>query len=302
MKKIDKIKLTWVIAILISATLRWFDGTFLTPKLYNLNVGFVIFMLHLIPFVLMNFFMFWEYKKLYQLNSKDFLLFMLVAIFGGVIWTLSIVKALFLVNFDNLSVIIVLQKLQPIFAVILSAIILKEKIWKNFIIWAIIAIIASYFLSFGISIPNLGLKNIYPIILSLIAAISFGSSTVFSKKILSKYNFKTLTFYRFWLTTVIMFFLVSFFYKFQFGDISEINWIIFFVITLTTWSGAIFLYYFGLKKTKASIATICELMYPISAIIFDYILNGSRLSVVQITSVLIILIAIYQISIRQNNN
>jgi len=38
----------------------------------------------------------------------------------------------------------------------------------------------------------------------LLAALSFGSSTVFSKKILGKYNFVTSTFYRYGFTSLIM--------------------------------------------------------------------------------------------------
>jgi drug/metabolite transporter (DMT)-like permease len=72
------------------------------------------------------------------------------------------------------------------------------------------------------------------------------------------------------------------------------------IIGLTTWTGGILLYYFGLKTTKASVATICELMYPISAIIFDYVLNWTKFSIVQILSVGIILYSIYQLSINQS--
>jgi len=108
-----------------------FDGVVLTPRLYKLNVGFVVFMLHLIPFVLMNIFLFKQYKWLKKFSANDLIILFLIAFFGGALGTLSIVKALFLVQFQHLSVVVLLQKLQPIFAVSLAAFILKEKITKK---------------------------------------------------------------------------------------------------------------------------------------------------------------------------
>ena len=49
------------------------------------------------------------------------------------------------------------------------------------------------------------------------------------------------------------------------------------VISLTTGSGALFLYYYGLTRVKASVAAICELCLPLSAVVFDYLINGSVL-------------------------
>ena len=115
-------------AIILAATMWGFDGVVLTPRLYNLNVGFVVFMLHFVPFVLMNTFLFKEYKRLIKFTKADFLLLGGIAFFGGALGTLAIVKALFLVRFDHLSIIVLLQKLQPIFAIILAAVFLKEKI------------------------------------------------------------------------------------------------------------------------------------------------------------------------------
>ena len=292
--------ITGVIAISISAMLWGFDGVVLTPRLYNLDVGFVVFILHLIPFVIMNLFLYREYKNLSRFTRTDYLILFLVALLGGAVGTLSIVKALFLVNFKHLTVVVLLQKLQPVFAIFLATIILKERIRKNYAIWASIAIISGYFLTFGINLPDIhaGSNTIYAALFALLAAFSFGSSTVFSKKILQKYSFKTATFYRYGITVLIMLLFVSFTAKFsQFNLITKQNWLIFLIIAFTTGSGAIFLYYYGLKKVKAIIATICELFFPISAIFFDYIFNDNMLSVVQWISAAIMIFAIINLNV-----
>lgn len=297
----NKTILKGTIAISISAILWGFDGVVLTPRLYNLNVVYVVFMLHLIPFILMNLFLFKQYKQLKLFVKQDFIIMLLIASFGGVLGTIAIVKALFLVNFEQLTVVVLLQKLQPIFAILLAAILLKEKIKKNFAIWASIAIIASYFLTFGFNLPDFQSGNDSNIIraslFAILAAFSFGSSTVFSKQFLLHHNFITATFYRYGFTTVILFIYLIIFGKYiEFQQTTPTNWLYFIIIGLTTGSGAIFIYYYGLRRVKAIIATISELLFPISAIFFDYIVNGSILSPVQLVSAAIMVFAIIRLN------
>lgn len=299
MEKQNNQILRGTIAISISAIMWGFDGVVLTPRLFNLDVLYVVFMLHLIPFLLMNLFLFSQYKHLKTFIRQDYLTFFLVAFFGGALGTYAIVKALFLVNFQQLSVVVLLQKLQPIFAIILARILLKEKVRKDFTLWAGIAIIASYFLTFGFNLPNLntGTNTIYAAIFALLAAFSFGSSTVFSKKILLNQNFITATFYRYGFTTIIL--LVAVLISGKFSEIKSTtseNWLYFIIIGLTTGSGAIFIYYYGLRRVKAIIATISELLFPISAILFDYLINDSLLSPVQLFSAAIMVFSIIRLN------
>lgn len=287
------------VAVSISAIFWGFDGIVLTPSLYNLDVGYVVFMLHAIPFVIMNLFLFREYKYLKAFSPSDYFFIGLIALFGGAIGTMAIVRALFLVNFQHLTIVVLLQKLQPIFGIALAAIILKEKLGKYYIIWASIAIVGAYFLTFGFQMPNLetGANTVYAAIFALLASFSFGSSTVFSKKILNNYSYKTATFYRYGFTTAFMLIFVLITGKItQLSETTQLNWIIFFVIAITTGSGAIFLYYFGLTRVKAIIATICELFFPVSAIIFDYIFNDAKLSLVQWISAGVMIFAIVNLN------
>jgi drug/metabolite transporter (DMT)-like permease len=291
--------ITGAIAISISAIMWGLDGVVLTPRLYNLDVGYVVFMLHAIPFVIMHSFLYKQYSKLRSFSGKDFLVLLMIAAFGGAIGTLAIVKALFLVNFQNLSVVVLLQKLQPIFAIALAALLLKEKLRYYFILWGSIAIGAGYFLTFGLNAPNLYAGSSTPLAAgyALLAAISFGSSTVFSKMFLQKYDFKTATFYRYGLTALIMLIYVIVRGKFDQLEITTANnWVIFLVIAFTTGSGAIFLYYYGLVTVPATIAIICELFFPLSTIVFDYLVNNNQLSVVQWISVFVMIFAIINLN------
>lgn len=290
------------IAISIAATMWGLDGVVLTPRLSNLDVSFVVFILHAFPFLLMHSFLYGEYKNLRLFSARDFLLISIVALLGGAIGTIAIVKALFLVNFKELSIVVLLQKLQPVFAITLAAIILKEKVSKYFLVWASVAVMGGYFLTFGFKAPNLGTGSNTPLaaLYALLAAFSFGSSTVFSKMILQKFDYKTATFFRYGFTSVIMFLIVMFAGKFaQFNQVTPGNIIIFTIIAFTTGSGAIFLFYFGLKHLKAIVAIICELFFPISTIVFDYIFNGNRLTAVQWLSAAVMIFAIINLNDSQ---
>lgn len=287
------------IVIGISATFWGFDGIVLTPQLYNLPVPFVVFILHLVPFLLMNIFLFKRYDRLKTLNKTELFSLIMVATFGGSIGTMAIVKALFLVNFQSLSIVVLLQKLQPVFAISLAALFLKEKLRRNFLLWAILALIAGYFLTFGTSLPHFqeDKNTIYASLLAILAAFSFGSSTVFSKKVLGKLDFISATFFRYGFTATLMFFVVlSMGLLGEFAQVTPRNWLIVGIIAATTGSGAIFLYYYGLKNVKAIIATIMELFFPMSAILFDYFFNGHMLSPVQWVSAGVMIFAIINLN------
>ncbi|MCK4589375.1 MAG: DMT family transporter [Nanoarchaeota archaeon] len=291
-------KIIGSILIAVAAILWGLDGVVLTPRLFNLDVAFVVFMLHAVPFVLMNIFMFNQYKYLSKFSRQDFIILGLIALFGGAVGTLSIVKALFLVNFQHLSVIVLLQKLQPIFAIILAAILLREKIKGSFVVWAGLAIFASYFLTFGLGLPDfqtgsVGVAALY----ALLAAFSFGSATVFGKMFLKKYDYKTGTFYRFGITAAFMLVFVLLFGDWQLSSVTGVNWLIFLIIAVTTGSGAIFIYYYGLTRVKASVSTICELFFPVSAIVFDYLINGHVLSLVQWIATIVLVGVVVKISL-----
>lgn len=292
------------VLISFSAILWGFDGVVLTPRLSNLNISFVVFVLHLFPFLLMNLFLFKRYSLIRKLTINDTIALFGVAIFGGALGTVSIVKALFLVDFQSLSIVVLLQKLQPIFAILLAATFLKEKLGKNFIIWASLAIVAGYFLTFGTGLPKFheDQNTMMAALFSVLAAFSFGSSTVFSKRLLLKLDFISATFLRYGLTTLIMLgFVLANGTLSEFSNLSRLNWIIIGIISLTTGSGAMFLYYYGLKQVRAIISTISELFFPISAIVFDYFFNDHILNPLQWLSAFVMIFAIVKLNADNKN-
>lgn len=279
----------------LAATLWGLDGVVLTPRLSNINVVLVVFLLHALPFLVMNTFLFKRYKDLKKLDKKALYSLIFVSVFGGAIGTISIVYALFIVNFQELSVVVLLQKFQPVFAILLASFFLGERLTASFVKWSFVAIVAGYFLTFGWSLPNLhtDATTLKAALLSLLASFSFGSSTVFGKRLLEKIDFLSATFFRYGLTFLLLLPVVLLLGKHtEIQNITSLNWMIFAIIALTSGSVAVVIYYYGLQHVKASNATLLELFFPISAILFDYFINHNSLSSLQWVSAAVMIFAI----------
>jgi drug/metabolite transporter (DMT)-like permease len=289
--------------VIIAASLWGVDGIVLRPALYSLPVPLVVFVESTIVAILLSPHFIKQIPSLKTLQRKDWLAFFLVALLGGAIGTMAITKALFYVNFVNLSVVILLQKLQPVFAITLAAIFLKEKLPKQFFQWAALAVIGAYFMTFGTNLPEFttGDKTTIAAMFALVAALSFGSSTVFSKRALRNVSFEMGTYLRFLFSAFIMLIIVV--TLGNLNSLSEITTkqaIIFLIIAFTTGGAAIFLYYYGLKRITASVATICELAFPLTAVLLEYFLRKNIMDAVQWVGAGVLMLSILKVSVTQN--
>ncbi len=285
----------------LAAALWGLDGVVLTPRLNNLHVFLVVFLLHALPFLVMNFVLFKHYKELKKLDTKALYSLVWVSVFGGALGTITIVYALFIVNFQQLSVVVLLQKFQPVFAILLATILLKEKLSKNFLAWGVVAVLGGYLLTFGFHLPYLaeGNHTAQAALLSLLASFSFASSTVFSKNLLDKVNYISATFFRYGLTAFLMLAVVLISgHLMEINQVTETNWWVLAIISVTTGTGAILLYYYGLKHVKASHSTLMELFFPITTIVLDYFVNGVMLSPIQWISASVMVFAILKASAK----
>jgi drug/metabolite transporter (DMT)-like permease len=286
--------------VIIGASLWGIDGILLRPSLYSLPVVLVVFIESTIVTILLTPIIITKFKQLKTLKLKEWIVFIGVAFFGGAVGTMAITKALFYVNFVNLSIVILIQKLQPIFAILLAALFLRERPPRQFFLWSGLAIAGTYLMTFGINVPNIntGDKTVVAALFALLASFSFGSSTVLSKRALKNIGFEMGTYIRFTISAILMFITVLIF-----GELSSINQItenqamIFIFIALITGGPAIFLYYYGLKHISASVSTICELAFPLTAVLLEYTLRGNILGGVQWIGVIILLFSIIRVSL-----
>jgi drug/metabolite transporter (DMT)-like permease len=256
---------------------------------------------HFLGFIVLSPFIFIYWFKIKFLRTKDWLAIGWISLFGGLIGTIFITKAFFAAMDGDISfaTVVILQKLQPIFALLFARLILKERLDKKFYGWALIAIIASYLIAFA----KTGL-NLYEIdwlhnaaFFSLIAAFSFGTSTVFGKRISNHLDYKAVAALRFGITAVLALLVLIFSASLSsINLVSSTQWSLLALIVLTSGAGSMFIYYFGLRRVSASAATILEIFWPFSALILDYVFNKNYLNITQSIALIILLFAFYKIS------
>jgi drug/metabolite transporter (DMT)-like permease len=171
-------------------------------------------------------------------------------------------------------------------------------------VWALLAIISAYFVTFKNGIVNLetGEGTIIAALYALGAAFAWGSSTTFSKMLLGKAEAKVSTFYRFLFTTVLALpVLLLFGYGNSLGAPTSTHFGYFVLIAVSTGMVALLIYYKGLSKTPVHIATILELTFPFIAILIDMKLYGSVLSLSQWIATLLLVFSIYKIARLKEN-
>ncbi len=286
-------------AIILAAILWGVDGIVLRPSLYTLPVALVVFIESTIVTVYLSPLFIKKFSSLKRIKLNDWLAFLGVALFGGALGIMGITKALFYVNYVNLSIVILIQKLQPVFALSLAALILKERLPGKFFIWATLAIIGAYIMTFGTKLPVIDSndKTLLAASYALLAAFSFGFSTVLSKRALKNVSFEFGTYLRYLISSVIMLVFVTGFSQFSaISQITSTQFLIFLLIAFTTGGPAIFLYYYGLKNVSASSSTILELAFPLTAIILEYFIHGKMLDLVQWIGVVILIFSITKVS------
>src|SRR6185369_14624734 len=178
-------------------------------------------------------------------------------------------------------------------------ILLKEKITKKFLLWAALALIAAYFISFKDLQVNFatGAGTITAALLAIGAGFMWGTSTAISKFVLNKVSFLTATALRFFLAPVFAFaFILGGNQTQALFTLTPIQWGTLLLITFSTGMVALGFYYYGLKKTPARITTLCELVWPASAILIDYFLYHKSLSMTQIFGIVLLSVAIYNVT------
>ena len=290
------------LAVIFAAFLWSFDG-FIRQNLFALPSFLIVSLEHVIGAILFLPLLIRGWKEVSSLGQRGWISVLWISIFGGVLGTFFYTKALSYVNYIDLSVVVLLQKLQPIFAIALAGVILKEKITKRFIILAFAAIVGGYLVTFGSSSTNdWDDKTIIAALLALLAAFSWGSSTVLGKHALNRLSFTTVTSLRLAITaSVTAFVLLSTGQYDAINNMTLSHWGFIVLIVLSTGSLALFFYYYGLNKLPASHATLYELFWPLSAVGLDWFIRGNILSLPQWVGAILLLGAIIILT-RETNN
>jgi drug/metabolite transporter (DMT)-like permease len=283
------------IFIIIAAVLWGIDGI-LRRSLFTLPPSVIVFYEHLIGAILISPFLVPKLKQ-EKIGKKQWGALLWISILSGVIGTLLFTAALVQVNFISFSVVFLLQKLQPIFAISASRILLKEKISREYSKWALLALISAYFVTFPNGRVNLetGSGTIVAALFAVGAAFAWGSSTAFSRFGLLKLSHTLMTGLRFMLTTPLALLTVILLGKSSFlANLEADQYLRLLMIALSTGMVALWIYYRGLKQTQAKISTILELTFPLTAVAIDLFYFKTVLATSQYFAAGVLIFAIYK--------
>lgn len=294
--KVSKFYLSGSLLIIVAALLWAIDGL-IRRNLYTLPPITIIFFEHLIGLIILFPFVY-RYVFRTKMSRREWLLVFLVSVLSGLLGTLWFTTALLKVHFISFSVVFLLQKLQPIFAITTAVIFLKEKFERKYIPWALLAVVGAYFVTFNNGYVNLatGEGTVIAALYALGAAFAWGSSTTFSKMLLGKVRAEVSTFYRFLFTVIIALPIVVLFgYASSLGSVTLPQLGLFALIAVSSGMVALVIYYKGLATTPVHISTILELMFPFAAILIDMVVYHNVLSISQWIATAVLLFSIYQI-------
>lgn len=208
----------------------------------------------------------------------------------------------------NLNAVLLLQKLQPLFAIMLASLLLKEKLPRHFGILLIIALAGTYLLTFGMTLPIGHWNDFVQIgsLLSLGAAALWGGSTVMGRLMVGKLKYETVTSLRFVLALPLLAFMT--WNEGAAWNMPAFGTGAFAAVSLNLIGQALLpgllsllVYYKGLTTTKASVATLAELSFPMVGVLINWIVFREVVTSAQLLGFLLIWIVLFVIS-RQSES
>ena len=261
------------------------DGGYIQPY------GFILFRVSLAGIL---FWVFSAWTPSEKIEYNDFPKFIIAAFFGVALNMLAFFKGLQFTTPINGSVIMVTT---PIIVLILSAIILREKITKIKIFGILVGLSGALILSIYNSSASAGDNILLGNFLVLINAASYSYYLILIKKITDKYH--PYTFIK-WLFLFGTLFVLPFGYR----ELSVVDWnsftpyIWFSVLFVVV--GATFATYLlnPLALRKLSATTVSTFLYiqPIFAGIFAIIMGSDTINVVKIIATLLIFLGVYLVT------
>ena len=271
---------------IIGACLLWaFDTLFRYPLLgQGISAEVIVFHEHLLLTLIFLPFLFKNKEKIWKAQVNHVVYFAFIGGLGSAVGTLAFTKAFTLIN---PSLVILLQKLQPLVAILLAKILLKEEIKGKFLFWAFFCLIGGALISYDDILPVLNIegelfdsKAARGYALALLAVFSWGAATVFGKKLsLSGYSEIEIMSGRFimgfiFLTPLLATGQITFISDYAIGGKIALMVLISGIIGM-------YLYYRGLKKLPARLCALAEMFFPFCAIAINWIFLNQSLSLLE---------------------
>lgn len=329
MQTLERRMTTWGPYLIFLAAMLWAtDAPFRYHLTRGLDASFIVLAEHAVNVLLILPFIFRGWREIKRLNWKQWFAILAIGIGASALASIFFTKAF---SFVNPSVAIVLQKLQPLVAISLAALFLRERFTKRFWCWAVLALAGAYVISFPNFRPELYAgeqwsPNTIGILLALGAAALWGAGTVLGRYILQPatdnrqptteeenglasshdrakmlnpeppppMQFQTLAALRFLIAFLFLIALNLRGSTFEtIGALTGKDLLFIIIVAVASGFTSLMIYYKGLQHTKASIATLAELGFPFLAVMVNAAALGLFLKPMQILGMILLLVAVW---------
>jgi len=293
--------------VVFLASLLWAgDAPFRKPLLVGgLAVPFVAFLEHIFNSLACLPGLILRRAQFKTVTWKQWLGLIYIGAGASALGALLYVQGAVVMNY-NFTVAALLQKIQPLFAILLAVLFLKEKLHPKFWLFALPALLGAYFVTFGFASPvslwhsagqSLSLKG--PL-LAILAALLWAGGTVVGRSLMLNLELQFVNGMRFIFGLLFLAAYVAIAKSSQFFLMTPLFWRNVIIIAMLTGFFALLIYYYGLKNTKASVATLMELGYPLALTLVNWKFLGIVLNVWQIVGALILLASVTFLVLSQN--
>lgn len=261
-----------VLLVALGAAFWGTDGVLRVPLLEEMSPSAIVLGEHLllllysVPAVLFG------WRAFRGLSVSQWVGLGVIGLGGSALATLLFTLAF---TVGNPTVVILLQKTQPLFAILLSGLLLRERMgWRYWLVF-VVAMVGTYIVSFDDLSPfgSVGADQTLAALLAVGAALLWGSSTVLGRLILKDMSFHTLTGARLLVATPLL--LVVALFQGSVGQVGagfSARPELLILLALIPGLLGLLLYYRGLSGTRASYATLAELAFPATAVVLNWVL------------------------------
>src|SRR6476660_1823369 len=175
---------------------------------------------------------------------------------------------------------VVIQKVQPLVAVLGARLILGERPHQRFFAWYFVpALVGTWLMAFPHPTSITTKSTLLPSLYALAAAVLWAVGTVLGRYLTREMRFEHVTALRFGFGLPASAIALLVLGAPAFASAHDSLWIA--VLAIVTGLVAMSLYYFGLQNTPAVAATLAELAFPVTAVLVGYFKFGATLSASQ---------------------
>lgn len=273
--------------IILACTTWAIDTLIRYPLLGEVSALQIVSAEHLVLALVFAPYFFKSFSRIWKAQIGHVFSFVVIGALGSALGTLAFTAAFSKIN---PSLVILLQKLQPLIAVGLARVVLKEPLQKKFLLWASLCLVGGVLISYQDIFPglmqldfssSLNDNAMWGYLLTMIAVVSWGASTVFGKKLENEgYSELDIMGGRFWIGALVLApILIS---QGQSLPTDIDVWPK--ILALVGISGLLgmWLYYRGLKKLPARLCALAEMFFPFCAVAVNWFFLGKTLDITQL--------------------